>query len=63
MNEITNRVSPDGGFDPRLLTGKQAATTPCDHCAVPIDSDIHAEELGMCLDCSNKYWGHEGENE
>jgi hypothetical protein len=38
-------------------------TKPCDHCGVPIDSDIHTEELGMCLDCSNKYWGHEGEDE
>jgi hypothetical protein len=44
-------------IDPALLT------KPCDHCGVPIDSDIHTEELGMCLDCSNKYWGHEGEDE
>lgn len=42
--------------------GKQD-TKPCDHCGVPIDSDIHTEELGMCLDCSNKYWGHEGEDQ
>jgi hypothetical protein len=64
-------------IDPALLTdvpgfegtraaldnlGKQA-TKPCDHCGVPIDSDIHTEELGMCLDCSDKYWGHEGEDQ
>jgi hypothetical protein len=57
MNDITNRVSPDGGFDPRLLTGKkEPTTTPCDDCGIPIDSDIHAEELGMCVDCSYIYF-------
>ena len=34
---------------------------PCDTCGTPIDADIHAEELGMCLTCSNAYWSHEGE--
>jgi hypothetical protein len=37
-----------------------STTTPCNECAVPVDSDIHAEELGMCLDCSNDYWDHTG---
>ena len=35
--------------------------TPCDECGTPIDTDIHAEELGMCVECSNKYWSHEEE--
>jgi len=34
--------------------------TPCDECGVRIDSDIHKEELGMCVECSNKYFDHEG---
>lgn len=32
--------------------------TPCDKCGKLIDSDIHTEELGMCLDCSNAYFDH-----
>ena len=38
-------------------------TTPCDHCGTPVDTDIHKEELGMCIDCSNKYWTHEEEED
>lgn len=34
---------------------------PCNDCGTLIDADIHEEELGMCLDCSNAYWSHEGE--
>lgn len=30
--------------------------TPCYICQTPIDSDIHKEELGMCLPCSNAYY-------
>lgn len=33
-------------------------TLPCDTCEKPIDKDIHAEELGMCVDCSNDYFDH-----
>ena len=35
--------------------------TPCEYCKTPIDSNIYEEELGMCLDCSNAYWGHNDE--
>lgn len=35
--------------------------TPCDYCSTPIDSDIHEEEMGMCLPCSNAYWSHNDE--
>lgn len=38
-------------------------TLPCDKCGVLIDADVHAEELGMCLECSNKYWSHEDEDD
>jgi hypothetical protein len=34
---------------------------PCNYCSTLIDSDIHQEELGMCLDCSNAYWSHNDE--
>ena len=33
--------------------------TPCDKCGEKIQADIHAEELGMCVDCSNAYFSHE----
>ena len=59
MNEITNRVSPDGGFDPHLIIKKDPTTTPCDDCGIPIDSDVYAEELGMCVDCSWVYFESE----
>lgn len=38
-------------------------TTPCDICGTPVDTDIHKEELGMCIDCSHKYWTHEEEED
>jgi hypothetical protein len=34
---------------------------PCVECAAPVDADIHAEELGLCLQCSGDYWGHTGQ--
>jgi hypothetical protein len=34
---------------------------PCVDCNIMIDADVWQEELGMCLDCSNKYWSHEDE--
>jgi len=37
--------------------------TPCDDCGVLIPSDIHEEELGMCVDCSNEYFTHLDEDE
>jgi hypothetical protein len=35
--------------------------TPCDKCGVLIDTDTHAEELGMCVECSHRYFNHEDE--
>lgn len=36
--------------------------TPCDNCATRIPSDIHAEELGLCLPCSDAYFNTEVRN-
>ena len=33
--------------------------TPCDVCETLIDTEIHAEELGMCVDCSHNYFSQE----
>ncbi len=35
---------------------------PCDVCGDKIQADIHAEELGMCVDCSNAYFTHDDES-
>ena len=34
----------------------------CDKCGDPVVKDIHAEELGMCIECSNAYFTHEDED-
>jgi len=34
-------------------------TLPCDKCGEKVLADIHAEELGMCVDCSNEYFTHD----
>jgi hypothetical protein len=34
----------------------------CDKCGELIQKDIHAEELGMCIECSNAYFNHEDED-
>lgn len=34
---------------------------PCDECGTPVKADIHAEELGMCIPCSNEYYDHSEE--
>ena len=31
----------------------------CDKCGEPVKADIHTEELGMCVECSNKYFDHD----
>jgi hypothetical protein len=40
---------------------KMTKTKPCDDCQAPVDADVWEEELGMCIDCSDKYWSHEDE--
>lgn len=44
-----------------IVTVSDDPQLPCVHCGLPIDWHIHEEELGMCLECSNKYWTHEDE--
>lgn len=36
-------------------------TLPCNLCGELISKDIHEEELGMCIDCSNAYYTHNDE--
>ena len=38
-------------------------TRPCRDCQTPVDTDIWFEELEMCVDCSNKYFTHEDEED
>ena len=45
----------------RSLYGYKEDTTPCNDCGTLIDTDIHKEELGMCVECSHKYWSHDDE--
>lgn len=33
----------------------------CDKCGEPIKKDVYTEELGMCLECSNRYFDHSDE--
>jgi|DEB0MinimDraft_6_1074348.scaffolds.fasta_scaffold05437_8 hypothetical protein len=35
--------------------------TPCDVCGDLMSADVHAEELGMCLECSNLYFAHDAD--
>ena len=35
------------------------AYKPCDKCGEPVVAIVHQEELGMCVECSNKYFDHE----
>jgi hypothetical protein len=32
----------------------------CEYCDNMIDADTAEEELDMCMDCSDEYWGHTG---
>jgi hypothetical protein len=36
----------------------QISYTPCDECGQLIETWVHEEELGMCLECSNAYFTH-----
>jgi len=35
----------------------------CNDCDTDVEHDVWFTELGMCLECSNKYWNHENESE
>lgn len=32
---------------------------PCNFCQTPIEFWLWLEELGMCVDCSHKYYNHQ----
>jgi hypothetical protein len=57
----------EGAFDCtpfcRICEGDQeyesTGTLPCHYCYEEIDEDVWEEELGMCVECSNKYYEHE----
>ena len=56
-NELTaRRWSHDEPVGTGLFTF--TAYKPCDKCGEPVDKDIHKEELGMCVECSNAYFEH-----
>jgi hypothetical protein len=59
-NDLTARR---WSHDEPVGTGLFTFTTykGCDKCGEPVKADIHAEELGMCVECSNAYFDHEGE--
>jgi hypothetical protein len=44
----------------RMWREEHSNTVPCVECDAPVNADIHSEELGFCLDCSNDYWEHKG---
>ena len=60
------KVCPEhgGGFDCTpfcsICEGEQEYESngllPCRECGVMIDDDVYAEEMGMCIDCSNAYY-------
>lgn len=35
------------------------AMKPCVGCEDLVDADVHEEELGMCVMCSNAYFSHD----
>ena len=37
------------------------SNTPCNVCETPVKTDIHKEELGMCVECSHAYFDHKDE--
>lgn len=66
--EAFHKEATSGDYDNLLRTvmiwfAVDEDKVPCDECGVPIHSDIHEEELGMCVECSNEYYNHDDEEE
>jgi len=59
-NLTARRWSHDEPMGTGLFTF--TAHKDCDKCGEPVVADIHAEELGMCVECSNAYFNHEEDN-
>jgi len=57
-------IAPDAFFnDESGFIQVDTGLTPCDNCDQLIATDIHEEELGMCVNCSNDYFDHTDEEE
>jgi hypothetical protein len=54
------RHRPSPGIHERGHRMSNTDTRPCLECAAPVPALVHGEELGLCLPCSNDYWGHLG---
>jgi hypothetical protein len=52
-----------GDTFPKGMSGEDEFTKPCVRCGTSVDSDVHQEEMGMCVGCSEKYWNHEFDEE
>jgi hypothetical protein len=79
MSEVATIMEPmmkecprhEGNFDCtpfcNVCEGEQeyeyTDTIPCRDCSTPVDHDTWFEELEMCLDCSNKFYTHEDEED
>lgn len=71
MNKTVVSECPNhaGSFDCtpfcRICEGEQeyeyTGFLPCNECYTDVADDVWREELGLCIDCSNKYWSHEDE--
>ena len=52
-------IAPDAFFnDENGCIQIDIGLTPCNDCNELIATDVHEEELGMCVDCSNAYFDH-----
>lgn len=65
--EAFHKEATSGDYDNLLVTVMRwfsvDSTEPCVECGTAVDADIHAEELGMCVECSNEYYNHDDEEE
>lgn len=67
MTDIRVCPNHEGAFDCNpfchICEGEQeyhyTGFLPCKDCYTPVEDDVWREELGMCLDCSNKYWSED----
>ncbi len=58
------KIAPDAIFsDDNGAIQADTGLTPCKECEELMATDLHEEELGMCVDCSNAYFDHSDEYE
>jgi len=57
-------IAPDAFFrDENGFIQVDTMLTECNNCDQLIATDVHEEELGMCVNCSNDYFDHTDEEE